>query len=232
MRKGIYITICLLVGIGCSATAQSVNDQSGTINISISATEYLPADMIVFNININAEDRTPRTAYQKHKEQETLLAGLLHKFEIEDENIQFQPIRIDKAYYNNRRDQSSRTNQQVSVNFDDFELYEEIQLTLIENNFDSFNGSFTSSEMEAGKEAALLSAIEAAKDRAKLIAEASGFELGDAYAITYSEHTIQPYQASRMEQAVMVADSGPSMMDFEQVVGVTSNISIQFRIAD
>jgi uncharacterized protein YggE len=231
MRKGIYLLI-LMIGIGCSATAQTTDNENGTINISMNATEYLPADRIVFNINLNAEERTPRSAYQKHKEQEVLLASLLQEFEIDDENIQFQPIRIDKMYRNNQRDQYSRTNQQVSVTFDDFDIYEEIQVTLIENNFDSFSGTFSSSKMEEGKEAALLSAIEAAKERAQLIAEASNLELGDAYSINYSEHTTN-YPPMVMEsRALMIADSAPSLMDFEQVVSVSANISIQFRIRD
>ncbi len=231
MKKGIYSTVLMVLAIGCTATAQSVNEPSGTINISMSATEYLPADRIIFNINLNAEERSPRLAYQKHKEQETLLAGLLQKFEIDEKDILFQPIGIDKMYRNNRNDQYSRTNQQVSVTFSDFDMYEEIQLTLIENNFDSFNGSFSSSELEAGKEAALLSAIKAAKERAELIAQASGVELGKTFSLNYSEHTVQPYQG-RMESMAMVADAAPSLMDFDQVVSVTANISIQFRISN
>ncbi len=229
MRKGIYLFV-LMIGIGCSATAQTLDGENGTINISMSATEYLPADRIVFNINLNAEERNPRLAFNKHKEQETLLAGLLQKFEIEEDNIQFQPIRIDKMYRNNQRDHSSRTNQQVSVTFDDFDIYEEIQLTLIENNFDSFSGSFSSSQIEEGKKAALLSAIHAARARATLIAEATGVELGNTYSITYSEHMVQPYQASRMDAMMVMSESAPSMMDFEQVVSVSANISIQFKI--
>jgi len=233
MRKGIYLTALFLLCIGFSASAQSIDLENGLIHISMSATEYVPADRIVFNININAEERTPRQAFRKHKEQETLLASLLQEFEIEDEDIRFQPIRIDKTYRNNRNDQQSRTNQQVSVTFSDFSMYEEIQLTLIENSFDSFNGTFTSSEVSAAKEKALMSAIELAKNRAQLIANASGVELGDVFQITYSEHTAQPYQASRMESVMVVADAGaPSMMDFDQVVAVTANISIQFRIED
>jgi len=229
MRKGIYLVLVLMFGVGCSATAQSIDQNSGTINISMSATEYLPADRIVFNINLNAEERTPRSAYQKHKEQETLLASLLQEFELEDDDIRFQPIRIDKMYRNNREDLYSRTSQQVSVTFNDFSIYEEIQLTLIENNFDSFNGNFSSSKMEAGKEAALLSAIKAAGERAKLIAEVAGVELGKAYQIDYSEHAVN-YPSVVMESRAMMADAAPSLMDFEQVVSVTSGISIQFRI--
>ncbi len=231
MKKGILLAAFMMIGLGCSATAQTTNEENGTINISMSATEYLPADRIIFNINLNAEDKTPRQAYQKHKQQEELLARLLKEFDIEETDIKFQPIRVDKMYRNNRNDMYSRTNQQVSVTFDDFDIYEEIQLTLIENNFDSFNGSFSSSMLEEGKEKALLNAIQSARERAMMIADASGVEIGNVYTINYSEHTVQPMQGAQMEMRMM-ADSAPSLMDFDQVVSVTSNISIQFRIAD
>lgn len=231
MRKGILLAAIFFIGFGCSATAQTTNEESGTINISMSATEYLPADRIIFNINLNAEDKTPRQAYEKHKQQEELLARLLKEFDIDEKEIKFQPIRVDKMYRNNRNDMYSRTNQQVSVTFDDFEIYEEIQLTLIENNFDSFNGSFSSSKLIEGKEKALLNAIDAARERAELIAETSGVEIGGVYTINYSEHTVQPMQGAQMEMRMM-ADSAPSLMDFDQVVSVTSSISIQFRITN
>lgn len=231
MKKGILLATLIILGIGCSATAQTVHKENGTISISMSATEYLPADRIIFTVNLNAEEKTPRQAYQKHKKQEELLASLLKEFDIEEKEIKFQPIRVDKMYRNNRNDLYSRTNQQVSVTFDDFDIYEEIQLTLIENNFDSFNGSFSSSKVDEGKEKALLKAIEDARSRAQIIAEASGVEIDNIYSINYAEHSVQPVQRGMMELQVM-ADSAPSLMDYDQVVSVTSNISIQFNIAD
>lgn len=231
MKKGILLATLLILGIGCSATAQTIHKESGTISISMSATEFLPADRIIFTVNLNAEEKTPRQAYQKHKKQEELLASLLKEFDIDEKDIKFQPIRVDKMYRNNRSDMYSRTNQQVSVTFDDFDIYEEIQLTLIENNFDSFNGSFSSSKVDEGKERALMKAIEAARSRAQTIADASGIEIGTIYSINYAEHSVQPVQRGMMELQVM-ADSAPSLMDFDQVVSVTSNISIQFNIAD
>jgi uncharacterized protein YggE len=75
----------------------------------------------------------------------------------------------------------------------------------------------------------LIAAIEAAKERAELIAETSGVELADVSTINFSDHQISiPRKASSME--LMSRASDASMMDFAQTVEVSSNISISYYI--
>ena len=233
IMKNILTLFLLAITLGCSATAQTMAHppQPATISISMSATELVPADQIIFNITINAEEETPRMAFNKHKEMESLLASLLQKMNIDKKNIQFQPVRINKSYRNNREDKFSQTNQQVSVSFSDFALYEELQITLIENGFDTFNANFSSSEIAEGKEEALISAIESAREKALLIAKTSGVSLGDVKSINYGDYTVQPYPAARGLMMEMDMAKAPSLMDFDQTVSVTANISIEYFIA-
>tara|TARA_R110000868_G_scaffold304437_7_gene565065 strand:- start:45627 stop:46280 length:654 start_codon:yes stop_codon:yes gene_type:complete len=217
--------------MGCATQAQQIVTNQEKISINMTASESIEADVIIFNININAEGDTPRNAFSLHKERESVLADLFKKFDINEEDINFQPIRINKRYTNNGKSQLSATSQQVSVTFTDFEIYEDIQLTLIENNFDSFSGNFSSTKMENGKEKALLSAIEAAKQKAQLIAKASGVTLGDVINISYSDYVVsRPKSYARTE--MMTMDASSSMMDFAQTVSVTANISIEFAISN
>lgn len=213
---------------GYSATAQTPSDPLRSINISMTATELVPADQIIFNVNINAENRTPEAAFKKHQEMEGQLAELIKEMGLSEDNIRFHPVRISKSYRNNREDQYSQTNQQVSLTFSDFDLYEELQITLIENGFDSFNASFSSSELETGKEKALLLAIEAAHKKAAIIAEASGVELGPVKTISYGDYTLAP--SYRMEADMGRTMSASSMMEFAQTVSVSANISIEYYI--
>jgi uncharacterized protein YggE len=230
-----FFTFAFIIsGINCTTLAQQNNQNSQrTISINMSATELIPADLIIFTININAEGKKPQDAFNIHKKRESVLASLLKEFEMKDEDIKFQPIRINKSVnYNNRQEEIVvQTNQQVSVSFSDFAIYEKIQVTLIENGFDSFNGSFSSTKLEEGKEKALVSAIQSAKERAQFIAKQSGVKLGVITTINYSEHQVtRPMMA--MEDASMSYVSKSSMMDFEQTVSVTSNISINFEIIE
>ncbi len=219
----------------CKTVAQSSNSTPnvpGSISIDMSATELIPADIIVFNININASAKTPQDAFDEHKKRESVLAGLLKEFDIEESEINFQPVRINKTtnYNNNRREEAVQTNQQVSVSFSDFSIYEKIQLTLIENGFDSFNGRFSSSKMEEGKIKALDMAIQKAKERAEFIAEKSGVKLRSITKISYSDHQVTRPPVVMEDAAMMRASSESSMMDFAQTVSVTANISIEFFI--
>ncbi len=227
--KKLFIASLFIFGMGCATQAQQLTSSQKKISINMTATEMVEADLIIFNININAEGDTPRTAFALHKERESVLADLLKNFKIENENIHFQPIRINKRYTNNGKSQLSATNQQVSVTFSDFTTYEDIQLTLIENNFDSFSGNFSSTKLEQGKEIALIAAIEAAKEKAQLIAKASGVSLGNVVNISYSDYVVTPFQAKESGR-LMSMDASSSMMDFSQVVNVTASISIEFSI--
>jgi uncharacterized protein YggE len=201
----------------------------------MSATELIPADLIIFSININAEEKTPEAAFDAHKKREAVLASLLKEFDIKEEDINFQPIRMNKRtnYNNNRQEITTvQSNQQVSVSFSDFDIYEKIQVSLINNGFDSFNGNFSSTKIEEGKEKALVSAIQKAKERAAFIAEQSGVKIGDIQTINYSEHQIgRPQMVMEADMGLFKSES-PSMMDFAQTVSVTSNISINFEILD
>ncbi|MEX0856892.1 MAG: SIMPL domain-containing protein [Balneolaceae bacterium] len=217
----------LFFGVSCNTIAQHAQERQITINMS--ASEMLPADQIIFNIDINAEAETPQKAFDMHKQRESVLANLLKEFEIHEDDINHEPIRINKRYRNGNGNESQTTvtNQSVSVTFSDFEIYEKIQVALIENNFDSFNGQFSSTKLSEGKDKALIKAIEAAKEKAILIAENSGIELGSISNINYSDHEIG-FQRKAMSAYEM--DSSASMMDFLQTVSVTANINISFGI--
>lgn len=231
----ITLTVSLLFfGISCTTLAQQPVSER-TITINMSASELLPADLIIFNVTINAEGETPQEAYELHRERESILAGLLKDLNIKEENIDFEPIRMNRRQvngnrYNNQEPQYvTNTNQSVSITFNDFDMYERIQLTLIENDFDAFNGQFSSTKIAEGKEKALISAIEASRERAELIAQTSGVEVGDIYTINYSDHQISiPRKVNSMEMMSMAADA--TMMDFAQTVEVRSNINISYFI--
>ncbi|MEX0721950.1 MAG: SIMPL domain-containing protein [Balneolaceae bacterium] len=221
-----FIGILLFFGMNSKAIAQQPQNRAITINIS--ASEILPADLVIFNINVNAEAESPQEAFETHKEREAILADLLKEFDIKEEDIDHQPIRMSKRYRNENDSQTTVTNQSVSVTFSDFSIYEKIQVALIEDNFDSFNGQFSSSELAAGKDKALEKAIETAKEKADFIAETSGVKLGVISNINYSDHEIG-FPVKMMESSDY-GRSSSSMMDFGQTVSVTANINISFEI--
>jgi len=225
----LLLTFAILI-IG-TVEAQIQQQTGPQISIDMSKSVQLPADLIIFTINLNAEGSTPKEAFDLHKERERLLVSLLKKLKIDANNIKFQPVQINKRYRNDDKNMYSQTSQQVNVTFSDFGIYESIQLTLIENGFDTFSGSFSSTKLEEGKNDALKLAINSAKEKANFIAQTSGIKLGAIQKINYSEYQINTgYRA--MEMKAMVSSDSSLLDDFPQTVSVTAGVHISFLIED
>ncbi|WP_138430118.1 SIMPL domain-containing protein [Fodinibius saliphilus] len=224
----ITILFSLLVFIG---TAHAQNQ--GQISVNASAQVLLPADIISFRINVNAEADTPQEVYKLHKERERVLVELLKKHDIKDKNINFDPISIHSQYdrsYQNRKKKRIRTQQAVILSLGSFDIYEEIQLTLIKNNFDEFSGSFSSSKKEKGEDNALKKALKLAREKADTIADETGLTISGIANINYSYNQHPPRPVKMMEQAAM--PSSGSLLQFDQTVSVSARVSINYDVEE
>src|SRR5699024_1798397 len=121
-----------------------------------------------------------------------------------------------------------QTRQAVSLMIRDFNVYEKIQIGLIENGFDSFSGTFMSTKADTGKTKALQKAIQTAKEKAQLIAKEAGLRLGDIVRINYSEHQYRPAYA-RMEMSMAMSDSD-QLTRYEQTVTFSATVAIDFEL--
>jgi len=196
------------------------------ISITANGEVQVPADKIQFNINMNAEGNTPQKAYQKHKEQEKFLVSVLKKHSIKEENINFQPMSISKYRLRNE-EEAYRTSQQVILTFTDFELYDEIQLALISNGFDNFNGRFISTEQKKGQDEAIKKAIQNAQDKAQLVASQTDVKLGKVLNVdlSTSSNGVHP-----MVMRAEMASKSASLFEYDQMVTVTANVHVKFAI--
>ncbi|MFH5832883.1 SIMPL domain-containing protein [Halalkalibaculum sp. DA3122] len=215
--------------------APAQQPQDNIISVTASGEVELPADIIQFNINLNAEADTPQKAYELHKEREKVLVDLLDRYEVNEDQIRFQPISIQKRYTDEyvpggerERKEIFQTKQQVSLALRDFEIYEQIQVTLIEHSFDQFSGNFLSSDQQQGEDEALRQAMRKAQNKVDIIAEEAGVVLGDIKSINY--HESQYYPGQRMESMAMKAADSPSLMQYEQTVILEASVTIQYTI--
>lgn len=226
MRQVIFLFSFLMLSLPTFA------QQIPTMTISAEGSVELPADIIRFDINLNAEAEAPQEAYNLHKKREDVLVSLLNKHDIEEDEIRFEPISISKSNsgpHYSEQETRYQTRQAVSLKLTDFEIYEELQVALIEAGFDNFSGSFSSTELENGKDRALQKAIETAREKADLIARESGVTLGSISGINYSHGQDRPVYA-RSSDMMMLESSGGQLTQFDQVVTVTANITIEFEI--
>lgn len=224
-----FILLFLFISASGASAQMRMTPPERVLSVDMSKSTELPADLIIFSISMNAEADTPQEAFKLHKEREKLLASLLKDFNIDSKSIKFQPVQISKRYRNNNETMYSQTSQQVRVTFSDFDIYEQIQLTLIENGFDSFSGSFSSEKLEEGKQKALELAIEAAKEKAAFIAETSGVKLGQIRTVNYSEYQINTEFRAMSFKA---ASADAALLDIPQSVSVTAGVSITWSLAN
>lgn len=222
-----YFFIILFSLLSLTASAQS--DQN-VLSVSTEGTIELPADIIQFNINLNAEDDSPEEAFQLHQKREEALVQLLKKYEIDEKDIDFEPVSISRSRHHMRPDKEKityRTNQMVTLTMRDFDSYEKIQLGLIDHGFDNFSGSFTSSKIEAGQEEALKKAIKSAKEKARLIAQEAGVSLGPVKNIHFNDQQPRPM---RVQAYASMRESADQLMNYDQTITVTTSIQVEVEI--
>ncbi|PAU93089.1 SIMPL domain-containing protein [Aliifodinibius salipaludis] len=220
MRYFIILISCICI----TATTQAQN----VISINATAEVLVPADKIAFQINLNAEGDTPQEAYNLHKEREKVLVQELKKHDIKEEDLTFEPISINKTYngsYRNEENKRIQTRQNVIVTLKNFDIYEEIQITLIENNFDEFSGNFTSSEAEEGENEALKEALKIAREKAEIIANETGVTITGIKNISHSYNSRPPRPMMEMTSA----KSSDSLLEFDQSVSVSANVSVTYK---
>lgn len=193
------------------------------ISVDASAEVRIPADRITFHINLNAEADTPQKAYSHHKEREKILVQLLREHNIKEKDINFEPITITETRTNSDKKRII-TRQSVILSLDDFSAYEQIQITLIDNNFDEFRGNFTSSKTKKGETEALKKAIKTAREKANIIAGSTDLSITGIKDISYSYNQRSPQPMMEMR----ASQSSSDLLDFDQMVSVSASVSIRY----
>jgi len=197
------------------------------INVNANAQVAVPADRIVLSIDMNAVGVLPQETYEQHKALEEQLVKLLESYDFKKEDIRFQPLSIRK-WTPHRDSIAYRTSQQVSLTMNDFKKYEQIQLRLIGAGFDTFNGSFVSTQKEKGADQALKDALKTARAKAAEIAKQTGVDLGEVISVDYSmnyDNGPRPYMT---EDAMKTA--APSLYQYDQTITVRANVRVKYKI--
>lgn len=230
MRLRILLTILFsLSSLQLIAQTQNNGDHP-QISVSSAAEVYVPVDLVNFSINISISEVEADNAFQIHKERESYLARLLTDMEIDEENISYQPIAIRP---NRQRDGEIHTitNQRIDVELSDLSQLNEMQRLLINNKFDNFSGSFSSTKISEAEELALEKAVEKARHDAEILAKASGKTLGSVKSIDYTAD-VGFKTMMNAEMSMRIAQDSPSMSDFAQTIPVEKRINIVFELVD
>ncbi|TYP95545.1 putative conserved protein YggE, contains kinase-interacting SIMPL domain [Fodinibius salinus] len=206
-----------------AGTVQAQNE----ISINATADVAVPADEISFQITLNAQAPTPQEAYGIHQKREQVLIEQLKKHEISEEDIHFKPVSIRKSHNNNYpkgERQQVQTQQNVTLSLSDFDTYEQIQVTLIENGFDQFSGEFSSSKSKKAEEEALKKALKIARQKANIIASETGLTISGIKNVNYNyDHSPSPSIAMRSQSTASLIE------EYDQSVSISARISVTYN---
>jgi uncharacterized protein len=222
----ILLIVVLTFATACGSTAQQISQKSdNTIVIDATGEVLAPADRIYFQINLNRYHEEASTAFEEHKRLESYLTNLLQEMNISHENINANPISISPRRHSNQ--QGFETRQAVSIELDDTDRFESMQVTLIENGFDNFSARFATSRAESAQDEALQNAIEQARTKASLIASASDMKLGSVKQIDYTSSSgITLRGAAQMS----VESFDGSLLQFQKSIPVRETIRMIFYL--
>ena len=185
----------------------------------------IEADLLLFNVTITQFHGSAKTAFERHKEQETFLTRLLISENIAEEHIYTNPVNISPM----RRQQEGsgfETRQNITIRIDDVGQFEAMQIALIENGFVNFSGTFAASRQKEAAEEALSLALEDAKRKAEILARSAGKELIDIKMIDYGSRGEASARSATAMFAMEVNDG--SMLQFRQTITVRERVNVVF----
>ena len=230
--KSLFILLSGFLFLACNTSGQTFSENSEkpapVISVDATGEANAPADIIQFNIQLTRYNESAREAFREHKKLEEFLTDLLLEEGISAEDIKTEPVSI-RSRTRGEQQHGFQTNQSVTLQLQDTEQFENMQLVLIENNFDNFSGQFSSSEISDAEDEALRRAVSEAKREAGILAEAADVQLGGIQAIHYGGPAV-PYRAARMEMAYDA--SGGSLLQFEQTIPVQKNVQVVFELVN
>jgi uncharacterized protein YggE len=165
-------------------------------------------------------------AFDQHKEQEAFLAELIKENQFNDGELIFNPISVSQTRNPGSGDGFS-TRQVVIFTVTDFDLFENVQRTLINNGFTNLNGNFGANPTDEASNEALRKAMENARSKAEVIATSAGKKLGDVQSVEYGSGRPQP--VAYREMSFDMQSTG-QLSQFEQTITISENVSVKFEI--
>lgn len=243
MRTLVFLALSWL---SISATWAQSNNVTQTPDLPVNrvvvigdATLELPADQVQVAVTLQFSDPTDaRKAYDSHRAAEKKLVQLIKTFTIDEKDIVYSPVSVNKSVdiygQDGRRREEVNTNQQVIFKLNDLKKYPDLQLALISGGFNRFNASFTSTIAEQNKNKALEKAIEVARDKAAVMAKAAGRTLGSILSVRDTEETdpilrrVVPLYASAARKE-MAMDAG-TLSDIPQKIVIPAQVKVTFEL--
>ena len=225
-RKLVFGLSGILLFSAIQLNAQS--SEQSIIKIQTYASIRVPADEIIFTINLSASEKDAQKAYEKHQTQEEDLLSLLQRLNVPDSLVTYSLMDISRDYRARKDEIFFRTRQNINVKLRDIKQYEPFQIALLSNGINDFRATFSSSQHAKAMDEVPLKGLEQAKKEAQIIANELGRKLGKILEVSTQRYR----QSLTRGQALTVVSEVGSLMDIQQFVEFSTNIVVTFELID
>ena len=241
-NKTLYLVVFALLAFAISAcsTAQAAPprqdgespDQPRTLNVNGTGVLDVVPDMARISIGVQTESEDAAEAVAENNAQAQAVIDALGKFEIAPEDIQTTNFSVYPRQVRVREGEVVSTTfvvqNTVRVTVRDLDLLGEILDASVEQGANNISGiQFDVEDRSVLNEQALEAAVEDARSRAEILAEAAGVELGVVLSIdSFSSSPVVPVQRAQVEFAAG-ADVPISAGQIQVMVDVNVRYEIQ-----
>lgn len=195
----IIISVFLLFLFSASLAAED-DPEIPLITVTGTSELNIVPDEIKISVDIDNREKLLQTAKEKTDEQARKLVALAKAQQIPPADILTSYVAMTPI--RNFRKNEGRTilyfqaSQRITITLHDFSKYDSLMDSMVKEGFGDATVVYDVSDMPSYRRKARISAILAAQEKARLLAEAIGQKIGKAYAIKEAAQS-NPYGASR-----------------------------------
>lgn len=230
MKKVLSIVLAMLMLIGASALAEK------TLNVTGSGTVYLDADIAYASLGVSYTGADLSVIQQQANETIEAVCQAMEEVGLDAKNISTDNINIYPMYDYSQNDvklTGYRIDERLSIHTEDIDAlgaYIDAAFAAGANTFDSI--TFSVKDDSQAKKDALKKAVQDAREKAEVIAEASGEEIDSV--ITISENAQYSYynrdtKAYTADIAPMAAEGSATTVRVAQI-NVSADVQISYRL--
>ena len=229
MKKVLSIVLAMLMLIGTSALAEK------TLNVTGSGTVYLDADIAYASLGVSYTGADLSVIQQQANETIEAVCKAMEEAGLDAKNISTDNINIYPMYDYSENDSKLtgyRIDERLSIHTEDIDAlgaYIDAAFAAGANTFDSI--TFSVKDDSQAKKDALKKAVQDAREKAEVIAEASGEEIDSV--VTISENEQYSYYNTDSRAYIMKsesADAGAGTTVRAAQINVSADVQITYRL--
>ena len=213
--------VVALAGVGRPDLAGGASEPTGGIAVSGTGTVQTVPDQAEFTLGVETSGATARVALDVNAQRMSRVLAALQEAGVAKEDVQTQDVSVSKMYVDEGDDRYSAHN---SVSVTIRELSKAGVILDAASNAganDIYGPSLSRSDEDEQQAKALRAAVDDARAKARVLAEAAGVQLGPVTAITENGNPPEPYYTAALAKRSADAPIEPGRQQVQATVRVT-----------